>query len=173
MILLIKLISPYLLMNSARCRQVVERSFDSWNDPDNNRRYRQMKLVLEVPFDDEPIKRTRLNNTGKNVSSTSTPSLVKTPKKVKSKAIKCELDSYFSLSKNAVVSYRRCKWLQNRNLWRWSESTRSHSMLSPAWWFQLDRWTRELLSVAMQRLSNPPWNLNRRLLVLRWSCRHA
>ena len=48
-------------MKSARYQQVVDRSFDSWNDRDKNRRYRQIKLVADAPPDYEPKKTSRTN----------------------------------------------------------------------------------------------------------------
>ena len=83
-------------MRSPRCQQVVERSFDSWNDPEQNRRYRQMKLVLDVPSDEEPVKRTRSAKTEKPTSSSGQSSEDETDSEIEDpdpdmEAIKCNL----------------------------------------------------------------------------------
>jgi len=76
--------------NSTRCQQVIERAFESWNDPEKHRRYHQMKLVLDVPTDNEPQKKNRSNGTKRKRMSMSSQSVHKKPKKPKSKAIKCK-----------------------------------------------------------------------------------
>jgi len=89
-------------VNSARCKQVVERSFDSWNDPEKNRRYRQMKLVADVPPDYESEKKTRPNANKRKRTSMSPQSVHIKPKRPKSKAIKCKLVLMFLLLESVV-----------------------------------------------------------------------
>lgn len=99
-------------VSSARCQQVVERSFESWNDPEKNRRYRQMKLVLDVPSDYEPEKKTRSISTKRKRTSMTSESVQKKPKRPKSKAIKCKSVIYIFIIRNYYfLLYHRCKWL--------------------------------------------------------------
>lgn len=75
---------------SSRCQQVVEKAFESWNDTDQNRRFRQMRLVLDVPPDYEAIRKTRSVPIKRKRSFKSSQSNSEKPKHPRAKAIKCE-----------------------------------------------------------------------------------
>ena len=78
------------LVNSVRCQQVVERSFDSWNDPEKNRRYRHVKLMADAPSDYEPKKTSRPNAQKRKRDSMPSKSVKKKSMVRKAKAIKCK-----------------------------------------------------------------------------------
>ena len=78
------------LVNSVRCQQVVERSFDSWNDPEKNRRYRHVKLMADAPSDYQPKKTSRPNARKRKRDSMPSKSVKKKSMVRKAKAIKCK-----------------------------------------------------------------------------------
>ena len=82
---------------SSRCQTVIERAFDSWNDREHKRRFRQTKLLLDLPPDYEPVKATRsITNSKRKQASVSSLQINKKPKNPKANAIKCGLLYLFS-----------------------------------------------------------------------------
>ncbi|CAF1341874.1 unnamed protein product, partial [Rotaria sordida] len=75
-------------LRSPRCQKVIERAFESWNDNEYHRRFRQIKLVLDVPPDYEPVKASRSTDSKRKRSSMPSLPINKKPKNPKSKAIK-------------------------------------------------------------------------------------
>jgi hypothetical protein len=45
-----KLIPYFLVVSSSRCHQVIEKTFNLWNDSDGNRRWRRTTLMIDVPI---------------------------------------------------------------------------------------------------------------------------
>lgn len=84
---------------SARCQQVIEKSFESWNNNGSNRRFRQMKLVLDVPSDYEPVKMTRPNCSKRKQLSKSSEPIKKKPKNSELRSVRCEFFIHIWLSK--------------------------------------------------------------------------
>jgi hypothetical protein len=74
---------------SPRCRYVVQRAFESWNDQEYNRRFHQIQVLIDTPDDYEPKKQIR-SNTKANLTSIDSEILPKNSKKPKSKSIKCD-----------------------------------------------------------------------------------
>ncbi|CAF3750395.1 unnamed protein product [Rotaria socialis] len=75
-------------LRSARCQTIIERALESWNDREHNRRFRQVKLLLDVPPDYEPKKSTKLVDFKRKKLSTSLQQINKKLKKPKSNASK-------------------------------------------------------------------------------------
>lgn len=80
-----------MIIFSKRCHQIVEKSFNLWNDPDENRRWKRAKLIIDIPDDYEPTRQTRPNNVKKKrVESFKTNDLNSNrPKRPKATAVKC------------------------------------------------------------------------------------
>ncbi|CAF1648070.1 unnamed protein product [Adineta ricciae] len=78
-------------IRSKRCHQVVAKSFDLWNDPDENRRWKRTRLLVDVPDDYEPERQTRESNTKKRRAETTKNHALSSskPKRPKSTAVKC------------------------------------------------------------------------------------
>jgi hypothetical protein len=78
----------YKYFLSSRCRYVVNKAFESWNDQDYNRRFYQIQLLIDTPDDYQPAKQVR-STAKKNISSSDSKIPHKKPKKPKATAIKC------------------------------------------------------------------------------------
>ena len=92
----------YKYFRSSRCRYVVNKAFESWNDQDYNRRFYQIQLLIDTPDDCQPAKQVR-SIAKKKISSGDSEIPHKKPKKTKAKAIKC--NSLFCIYLDTIESF--------------------------------------------------------------------
>ena len=73
-----------------RCHEIVQSAFESWNDPESNRRLNKIQLLTDVPEDYEPQRQIRPNTKKRQRSDYPTNSFTASnkPKKPKASAIK-------------------------------------------------------------------------------------
>ncbi|CAF4004026.1 unnamed protein product [Rotaria sp. Silwood2] len=109
-------------LRSARCQQVMEKGFESWNDNKSNRRFRQMKLVLDIPSDYEPKKLTRPNCSKRKRLSISSQSINKKPKNPKSKAIRCANGCKTEIAANDPTQYNAIQCCHQRDEFDWVDA---------------------------------------------------
>ncbi|CAF4458620.1 unnamed protein product [Rotaria socialis] len=78
-------------LRSTRCQEVIEKSYNTWNGNDENRRINRIKLLIDVPDDYTPSKQARLRpGKQKRPLSTTQQQLVQNKnKKTKTDALKC------------------------------------------------------------------------------------
>ncbi|CAF4257995.1 unnamed protein product [Rotaria sp. Silwood2] len=74
-------------LRSSRCQEVVNKSFESWNDLDHNRRLHQIQLLLDTPDDYTPANQVR--SVSKRSRDYLQSEFIENKKKKKSKYIKC------------------------------------------------------------------------------------
>ncbi|CAF2551925.1 unnamed protein product [Rotaria sp. Silwood2] len=74
-------------LRSDRCREIIQKAYNTWSGQDERRRINRAQLIIDVPDDYIPSKQIR-PNTRKRQLTTIDNCLVK-PKKQKAKAIKC------------------------------------------------------------------------------------
>ncbi|CAF3918967.1 unnamed protein product [Rotaria sp. Silwood1] len=74
-------------LRSSRCQEVVNKSFESWNDLDHNRRLHQIQLLLDTPDDYTPANQVR--SVCKRNRDYLQSEFIENKKKKKSKYIKC------------------------------------------------------------------------------------
>lgn len=75
-----------------QCEKIVEKAFQSWNDPESNRRLNRVKLLIDVPDDYQPSRQMRSGANKRERSDDAKADLVcssKPAKKNKSCDIKC------------------------------------------------------------------------------------
>jgi hypothetical protein len=86
-----KLIPYCLVISSSRCHQVIEKTFNLWNDSDENRRWRRTTLIIDVPDDYEPARQTRPNRMKRIQTQTVKHSDFEPnrPKRPKATAVRC------------------------------------------------------------------------------------
>ena len=100
----------WILPFSAECRQVLSKAFDSWNDQDYHRRFRQMKLIEDVSDNYEPKKQVR-SVAPKNVRPARLPVADGKSKKRRARAIQCK-PLLFTVRMTLEYVYR-CQWMRN------------------------------------------------------------
>ncbi|CAF3395313.1 unnamed protein product [Rotaria socialis] len=78
-------------LRSTRCQEFIEKSYNTWNGNDENRRINRIKLLIDVPDDYTPSKQARLRpGKQKRPLSTTQQQLVQNKnKKTKTDALKC------------------------------------------------------------------------------------
>jgi len=83
--------SYQLIIFSKRCNQIIEKSFCLWNNPDENRRWKRTKLIIDIPDDYKPRRQTRSTNIKKKRANPLEIHQVHSgrPKRPKSTAVKC------------------------------------------------------------------------------------
>jgi len=107
-----------LIIFSKRCHQVVEKSFALWNNPDENRRWKTEKLIIDVPDDYEPSRQTRLRIIQqKQTEAPKTNSLSSNrPKRPKATDVKCAnscrrtISSDDPFQKDAIQCCHQCEF---------------------------------------------------------------
>ncbi len=76
-----------MLRFSDRCREIIQKAYDTWNAPDERRRINRTKLLIDVPDDYVPSKQVRPN--ARKRQQIPIDNCPVQPKKQKAKAIKC------------------------------------------------------------------------------------
>ncbi|CAF1015489.1 unnamed protein product [Rotaria sordida] len=108
-------------IRSKRCQQIVEKSFDLWNNPDENRRWKRTKLIIDIPDDYEPTRQTRASNIKRKRAQSlkqHDPSSSR-PKKPKATAVKCANGCRRTISNDDPFQYDAIQCCHQLEYYSW------------------------------------------------------
>ncbi|CAF1391689.1 unnamed protein product [Rotaria sordida] len=108
-------------IRSKRCQQIVEKSFDLWNNPDENRRWKRTKLIIDIPDDYEPTRQTRASNIKRKRAQSlkqHDPSSSR-PEKPKATAVKCANGCRRTISNDDPFQYDAIQCCHQLEYYSW------------------------------------------------------